>query len=120
MSQFVRDVESRSLLNATPKKINMGDIGSVPISLPPTIKEQRAIAAMLSDVDGLIRSLDMLIAKKRAIKQAAMQKLLRSKKGWVVKKLGELFDISAGGDLRNASILKLMTVIIVIPFIQTP
>jgi len=33
--QFIKDIEDRSLLNASPKKINMGDIASVPIFLPP-------------------------------------------------------------------------------------
>lgn len=42
----------------------------------PTAKEQRAIATALSDVDALIAGLDRLIAKKRDIKQAAMQQLL--------------------------------------------
>ena len=46
-------------------------------SLPvPPFSEQRAIAEVLSDVDGLIGVLDALIAKKQAIKQAAMQQLL--------------------------------------------
>ena len=48
---------------------------TVPLPVP-TAAEQRAIAAVLSDVDGLIGSLEGLIAKKRAIKQAAMQELL--------------------------------------------
>jgi type I restriction enzyme S subunit len=38
--------------------------------------EQRAIAEALSDVDGLLGGLDRLIAKKRDLKQAAMQQLL--------------------------------------------
>ena len=42
----------------------------------PSPREQRAIAAILSDVDELIGSLEALIAKKRAVKQAAMQELL--------------------------------------------
>ena len=47
------------------------------IELPvPDYDEQRAIAKVLSDVDGLINALDALIAKKRAIKQATMQQLL--------------------------------------------
>ena len=41
--------------------------------------EQRAIAAALSDADEWIASLDRLIAKKRDIKQAAMQQLLTGK-----------------------------------------
>jgi restriction endonuclease S subunit len=42
----------------------------------PSLPEQRAIAAALSDVDALIASLDRLIAKKRDLKQTAMQQLL--------------------------------------------
>jgi type I restriction enzyme S subunit len=50
------------------------------IPLPvPSPEEQRAIAEALSDADALINSLDKLIAKKRDIKQAAMQQLLTGK-----------------------------------------
>ena len=56
--------------------ISSGDVGKLGIACPPTIAEQQAIAAVLSDVDELIGSLEALIAKKRDIKQAAMQQLL--------------------------------------------
>ena len=42
----------------------------------PDGDEQRAIAGALSDVDALLGALDRLIAKKRDLKQAAMQQLL--------------------------------------------
>src|SRR5690606_29400124 len=42
----------------------------------PDKREQTAIANALSDVDALIQSLTRLIAKKRQIKQGAMQTLL--------------------------------------------
>jgi type I restriction enzyme S subunit len=58
--------------------INGNEYAQLPIPLPP-LPEQRAIAAALSDVDALIASLDRLIAKKRAIKQATMQQLLTGK-----------------------------------------
>lgn len=45
------------------------------VAFPP-ILEQVAISSVLSDVDALISALDRLIAKKRNIKQAAMQELL--------------------------------------------
>ena len=45
----------------------------------PCLREQRAIAEALSDADGLLGALEALIAKKRAIKQAAMQQLLTGK-----------------------------------------
>ena len=47
----------------------------VPMLIPPP-PEQRAIAEALSDVDGLLGALERLIAKKRDLKQAAMQQLL--------------------------------------------
>lgn len=56
--------------------INGYEYGSLPIPLPPTLTEQKAIATALSDVDALISSLEKLIAKKKAIKQGAMQELL--------------------------------------------
>jgi type I restriction enzyme, S subunit len=43
--------------------------------LPPLL-EQRTIAAALRDVEALLEGLDRLIAKKRDLKQAAMQQLL--------------------------------------------
>jgi len=46
------------------------------VPIPPTEAEQRAIATALSDVDALLGGLDRLIAKKRDLKQAAMQQLL--------------------------------------------
>jgi type I restriction enzyme S subunit len=45
------------------------------VQIPP-LPEQRAIASALSDVDALLGALDRLIAKKRDLKQAAMQHLL--------------------------------------------
>jgi type I restriction enzyme S subunit len=46
------------------------------LAWPSTYAEQQAIAQALTDVDGLIQSLERLIAKKRDLKQAAMQQLL--------------------------------------------
>lgn len=42
----------------------------------PTLPEQRSIAAALSDADAYIAALEKLLAKKRAVKQGAMQELL--------------------------------------------
>lgn len=59
------------------------------IPLPP-LAEQEAIASALSDADAWIERLEQLIAKKRLIKQGAMQTLLTPKEDWEVKKLGEV------------------------------
>ncbi|MFZ4547586.1 MAG: restriction endonuclease subunit S [Bacteroidales bacterium] len=69
--------------------LNIGQIKTFQIPIPNRI-EQTAIATTLSDTDALINSLEKLIAKKRNIKQGAMQNLLQPKDGWEVKKLGEI------------------------------
>jgi type I restriction enzyme S subunit len=48
----------------------------LPIDLPPTIKEQTAIAAILSDMDAEIAALEAKLAKARLLKQGMMQELL--------------------------------------------
>ena len=72
-------------------------IAGMKIPMPPPA-EQRTIAEALSDVDGLLGALEKLIAKKRAIKQAAMQQLLTGKTRlpgfsgeWETKRFGEVF-----------------------------
>lgn len=55
-------------------------IANFTLFAPIDIAEQRAIAEALSDVDGLIAALDKKIAKKRLLKQGAMQQLLTGKK----------------------------------------
>ena len=81
------------------------DLGTIQIPLPP-LPEQRRIASALMKVGGLIANLDKLIAKKQAIKKGAMQELLTGKKRlpgfkgeWKEVRLGDIFNISAGGDL---------------------
>ena len=67
------------------------------IPVPANNEEQEAIAKALTDVDNLIDTLERKIAKKRNIKQGAMQRLLTGKHRlpgfsgeWVERKLGEI------------------------------
>jgi type I restriction enzyme S subunit len=69
----------------------------IPLAVPSPA-EQRAIVGTLSDVDGLLGGLDRLIAKKRDLKQAAMQQLLTGQTRlpgfhgeWTVVKLKSLY-----------------------------
>lgn len=85
------------------KGISKSNIPKLFLPLPPCC-EQEAIAEALSDADALIESLDQLIVKKRALKQAAMQQLLTGKKRlpgfngeWELKRLGDVADIISGG-----------------------
>ena len=78
------------------------DMKNFTFSMPP-LPEQRAIATALSDVDGLLGGLDRLIAKKRDLKQAAMQQLLTGQTRlpgfhaeWEVKRLKLVAEISTG------------------------
>lgn len=79
------------------------------LKLPvPKRSEQEAIAGALSDVDGLIGALEKLIAKKRAIKQAAMQQLLTAKTRlpgfadkWTTKTLGDLGPFLKGSGVKK-------------------
>ena len=63
------------MVGSTFKRANVQQIRNFAVPMPPP-PEQRAIAEALSDVDGLLGGLDRLIAKKRDLKQAAMQQLL--------------------------------------------
>lgn len=92
---FTKHCDSVKTVTAIPH-ISPKDIKEFQIPLPHTKAEQTAIAAALSDADALIQSLGKLIAKKRLIKQGAMQELLKPKAGWVVKKLGEIFTFHGG------------------------
>lgn len=83
-------------------EISKRDVANVQLPLPP-LAEQRAIAAVLGDVDALIESLEALITKKRAIKRAAMQQLLTGRTRlpgfsgeWETTRLGELALIATG------------------------
>ena len=83
--------------------INGREYASLPLAIPSNRAEQEAIAEALSDADALIESLDQLIAKKRQIKQGAMQELLTGKRRlpgfsgeWEVKRLGEIANIKTG------------------------
>ena len=74
----------------------------------PSLPEQRAIAAVLSDVDELIASLEVLVAKKRAMKQAAMQELFTGRtrlpgfgREWLRVALAGVADIRNGGTPRT-------------------
>ena len=92
-------------------KISGDKLRRMLVPVPP-LPEQRAIAAALSDVDALIASLDRLIAKKRDLKQAAMQQLLTGKTRlpgfhgeWEVKRLGDYVTFLRHGVNSRAELL---------------
>ena len=74
-SKHLQVLLSRNMQGGTMGILNVSILRSLRIVVPP-IAEQHAICFVLSNIDELIESLETLIPKKRAIKQAAMQQLL--------------------------------------------
>lgn len=82
--------------------INLTAVSKLTFPCPP-LHEQQAIAAALSDADGVVAGLERVIAKKRLIKQGAMQDLLTTHRRlpgfsgeWEVKRLAQLGDVKTG------------------------
>ena len=78
-NNFIAYIDSLKTNSAIPH-ISPADIRNYTIPLPSKIEEQQRIANALSDVDTLIANLEKLIAKKKNIKQGAMQQLLTGRK----------------------------------------
>jgi type I restriction enzyme, S subunit len=90
--------------------LNGALVKAFPVAVP-SLPEQRAIAAALGDVDALIAALDALIAKKRAVKQAAMHQLLTGTTQlpgfsgeWEVRRIGNLAPLQRGFDLPTSQL----------------
>lgn len=105
--QFQKSEFERIAIGSTIKTIGLPYFKKYRIVLPQYV-EQKAIADALSDVDALIESLEKLIAKKKAIKQGAMQALLTPPhKGgkrldgfsgeWKEVRLGEIGNVTGAG-----------------------
>ena len=98
-------------LGATINQITNKSLNSFRIPVPPSDTEQRAITAVLADVDALLANLDQLIAKKRDLKQAAMQQLLTGQfrlpgfgGKWEVKRLGDVLHVCHGKSQHHIAV----------------
>jgi type I restriction enzyme, S subunit len=110
MSETVRENLFRKIGGSTVGHAKVDDVRFLQLPLPP-LPEQRAIATALSDVDALLTGLDRLIAKKRDLKQAAMQQLLTGQTRlpgfqgeWEVKTLGDMAIFLKGKGLPKSAI----------------
>lgn len=93
-------------LGATINQITNKSLNSFKVPLPPTDEERTEIANALSDVDALLATLDQVIAKKRDLKQATMQRLLTGETR--LPGFGGDWDVVEFGDIatiRNEKIL---------------
>lgn len=103
ISEYINQRVRFSVESTGVPQLTAPQISNYEIALPPTKTEQTAISVALSDADELISKLEEFLAKKRNIKQGAMQELLTGKKRlpgfsgkWEVKFLAELFTFSGG------------------------
>ena len=98
------------MVGSTFKRANVAQIRNFAVPMPPP-PEQRSIAAALSDMDALLAGLDRLIAKKRDLKQAAMQQLLTGQTRlpgfqgeWEMKQLGDVAAFHKGRGLPKSAL----------------
>ncbi len=108
-SRLVQLQIKRLTFGSAQPQLTVRDINKFEVVVP-SLREQRAIATALSDADALIESLTQLLAKKRLLKQGAMQELLTGKKRlpgfsgvWVVKKIGDVLTIAHGKSQHHVS-----------------
>lgn len=92
----------RDAKGTTFREITLADLRQLKVPLPP-VHEQYTIAKALSDADTLVEALDQLLAKKRSVKQGAMQELLTGKRrlsqfkdAWIATQLGTIAHIKTG------------------------
>ncbi|MEW9298647.1 restriction endonuclease subunit S [Acetobacter oryzifermentans] len=106
-TEFATSVSVRSGM----PKINREELAYFSALVPENLKEQEAIAEALSDADALIEGLERLIAKKRLIKQGAMQELLTGRRRlpgfseeWIEHKLSEISSFGKGKGLPKSDV----------------
>lgn len=78
-NHFKDELDKRILHHAVPKKINKNDIGKCKVIYPTDIKEQEAIAAILTSMDAEIEDLEKEKAKIENLKAGAMDDLLNGR-----------------------------------------
>lgn len=108
---FKREEIEKLATSGAQKNLSIELLAPFTISLPSNIIEQQAISQVLIDAEQLIENLKTLIAKKKAIKQGAMQELLTGKKRlrgfigeWETTKLGEISNFHKGKALSKSQI----------------
>ncbi|HQG66654.1 MAG TPA: restriction endonuclease subunit S [Smithella sp.] len=104
-SEYIAKQQRAWFVGAAQPFLDLNAISNFLIATPPTKTEQTAIAEVLNDADALITELEKLIAKKKAIKQGAMQELLKPKADWEVKKLGEIAEFFKGKGLPKSNLV---------------
>ena len=108
-TSFLDQLSAGSTINHLYQKDFVGFVFKAPAS----IKEQTAIATLLSDMDAELAALEAKLAKARDLKQGMMQELLTGQKrlpgfagAWKSLTLGEVAPLQRGFDLPNGRLLQ--------------
>ena len=73
---FKKEIEAHSLVTAIPRKINLGPISEILVTVPESIEEQKAISQILFDMDREIGQIEKKLAKYQQIRQVMTKELL--------------------------------------------
>lgn len=107
-----RFVENLSQRTSGQTGVDLHQLRGYSCIIPSTLKEQQAIATVLSDTDALIRALESLITKKQQVRQGVMQELLNGTRRligfdeqWIMVTLGQLGKFRKGKGIRRDQVL---------------
>lgn len=89
--ELLKNSSGSTFLEISPNKLK-----SIVVRVPSTLEEQTIIATTLSNTDTWITNLENLLTKKRQIKQAALQELLKPKQGWANKTIRQVAKYRRG------------------------
>jgi type I restriction enzyme S subunit len=114
-----RELRKKTLLTAVPLKINLGDVGKIKLPVP-SLSEQNRIVEILDTFTASIDNLKEQIALRRKQYEYYRDQLLdlEGKEGVEMKMLGEVCDISAGGDVPKDNMNKTKTDVFCIPIVS--
>jgi type I restriction enzyme S subunit len=117
-SEFTTQYFSKIMSGSTRSSVGMIVLRKIPIPIPKSDTEQKAIATALSDVDELIAKLEKLIEKKKAIKQGAIQEKLKPKAHWETKQIRDLARYRRGSFPQPYGLSKWYDDVKGTPFVQ--
>jgi len=105
-----RDQVLRRVYGTTVSHLRAEDMAAFTARIPD-LREQAAIVALLSDMDDQIQALEALVAKKRAIREAARWRLISGDMrlpgladAWSLRKLGDIALFRKGYGLSKSSL----------------
>ncbi|GAA3831739.1 restriction endonuclease subunit S [Streptomyces phyllanthi] len=99
-------------VGGTMPNLNTAILSALPVHLPARA-DQDAVVAVLEDAQATVEHINILIAKKQAIRQALMQQLLTGRtrlpgyrEEWTTSPLKDFLPLQRGFDLPNSQVVK--------------